>query len=68
MGVVIALNRMESMNEGGRSAIAEVEAVYGVPVLSIIDLNDLIKVLGTSGDKAELRRVEEYKRRYAASV
>lgn len=68
VGVVIALNRMERMrDEGGRSAIGEVETAYGVPVLSIIDLNDLIGVLGESGNKEDMRRVEEYKTRYGAS-
>lgn len=67
VGVIIALNRMERMkDEGGGSAIDDVEAAYGVPVLSIIDLNDLIGVLAGLGNDDDLRRVEEYKERYGA--
>lgn len=69
VGVVIALDRMERMNDkGSGSAIEEVQKDYGVPVLSIINLNDLIGVLGESGDEQQMLRVEEYKRRYGASV
>lgn len=68
VGVVIALNRMERMrDEGGGSAIGEVASTYEVPVLSIIDLNDLIEVLGELRNEEDMRRVEEYKKRYGAS-
>lgn len=68
VGIVIALDRMERMNdEGSGSAIGEVRKEYGVPVLSIIDLDDLIGVLGELGSEEEMLRVEEYKRRYGAS-
>jgi len=68
VGVVIALDRMERMNDDGcGSAIGEVQREYGVPVLSIINLNDLIGMLGQSGDEQEMLRVEEYKRKYGAS-
>lgn len=62
------MDRMERMSdEGSGSAIGEVRREYGVPVLSIIDLNDLIGVLGELGSEEEMLRVEEYKRRYGAS-
>ena len=68
VGVVIALNRMERMNdEGHGSAIGAVAKEHQVPVLSIIDLNDLIGVLGQLGDEQDMLKVEEYKRRYGAS-
>lgn len=68
VGVVIALDRMERMNdEGCGSAIGEVQREYGVPVLSIINLNDLIGVLGEAGDEEQMLRVEGYKRKYGAS-
>lgn len=61
----MALDRMERMRaEGGGSAISEVEKTYQVPVLSIIDLNDLIKVLGMEGKKDDMRRVMEYQQQY----
>jgi orotate phosphoribosyltransferase len=42
--VVIALDRQER-GPGGRSAVAEVEALYGIPVLSICTLDNLIACL-----------------------
>ena len=68
VGVVIALNRMERMrDDGGGSAIGEVKKQCGVPVLSIVDLNDLIGTLGGTVKEEDVRRMEEYKRRYGAS-
>ena len=68
MGVVVALDRMERMqDEGGRSAISEVKKTYGVPVLSIIDLNDLIEMLQGQAKGDDIQRVEEYKKRYGAT-
>lgn len=42
--VAIALDRQER-GPGGGSAVAEVEALYGIPVLSICTLDDLIACL-----------------------
>ncbi len=68
VGVVIALNRMERMNdEGSGSATGQVQKEYGVPVLSIVDLDDLIETLGVRGIEQDMLRVEEYKRRYGAN-
>ena len=46
-GVVIALDRMEK-GTGELSAIQEVEQDYGIPVMSIITLNDIIAYLEQS--------------------
>ncbi len=46
-GVVIALDRMEK-GKGSLSAIQEVEQEYGIPVISIITLNDIIEYLAHS--------------------
>ena len=68
MGVIVALDRMERMrDEGGRSAISEVGKTYSVPVLSIIDLNDLIEMLQGQAKGDDIQRVEEYKKRYGAT-
>lgn len=73
-GVIVALDRMEKMptqtDDDGMprsSAIGEVRRQYGVPVLSIITLDDLIEGLREMGDKGDFRRLEEYKARYRAS-
>jgi len=63
-GVVIALNRQEKGN-GDLSAIQEVERDYGVPVVSIITLNDLMAYLQTeAGDAALLQRIADYRQQY----
>ena len=68
VGVIVALDRKERMNdESSGSAIGEVRKEFGVPVLSIIDLDDLIGVLGGLGDEEDMERLREYKRRYGAS-
>lgn len=64
----MALDRMERMRaEGGGSAITEVKKTYQVPVLSIIDLYDLIKVLGMEGKDDDMRRVNEYQQQYGVT-
>lgn len=63
-GVVIALNRQEKGN-GDLSAIQEVERDYGVPVVSIITLNDLMDYLGSeAGDADLLKRIADYRQQY----
>lgn len=63
-GVVIALNRQEK-GSGDLSAIQEVERDYGVPVVSIISLNDLMAYLqAKAGDETLLQRITDYRARY----
>ncbi|MCJ1464510.1 orotate phosphoribosyltransferase [Pseudocyphellaria aurata] len=75
VGVIVALDRMEKMPGGPDdddgsprlSAIGEVKRVYGVPVLSIVTLDDLIGLLRGMGGEKDMERLEEYKARYRAS-
>ena len=63
-GVVIALNRQEK-GTGDLSAIQEVERDYGVPVVSIITLNDLMEYLqAKAGDAELLQRIADYRQQY----
>ncbi len=65
-GVVIALDRQEK-GRHERSAIQEVEENYGMPVASIVRLEDLIEYLGEKPESAEaLERVQAYRTRYGA--
>ena len=74
VGVIVALDRMEKMPGGTAdddgtprlSAIGEVRRAYGVPVLSIITLDDLIALLRGMGSEEDMKRLEEYKARYRA--
>ncbi|KAL9125384.1 MAG: hypothetical protein Q9217_005407 [Psora testacea] len=74
-GVIVALDRMEKMStlDGGdesgprTSAIEQVRREFGVPVLSIVTLDDLIGLLREMGSDEDMERVEEYKRIYGTS-
>lgn len=65
-GVVIALDRMEKGN-GELSAIQEVEQEFGIPVISIITLNDIIDYLAqanTSSSQKYLDAMKHYRSKY----
>ncbi|MDG6777134.1 orotate phosphoribosyltransferase [Thiomicrorhabdus sp. zzn3] len=63
-GVLIALDRMEK-GQTELSAIQEVEAEYGIPVASIIDLTDIINYLKTQPDmQIYLDAMVEYRKEY----
>jgi orotate phosphoribosyltransferase len=63
-GVVIALNRQER-GTGARSAIQEVEQDLGIPVLSIVTLDDLVEYLETQPDHAaQVAAIRAYRSEY----
>jgi orotate phosphoribosyltransferase len=64
-GVVVALDRMER-GQGELSAIQEVEQQYGLPVMSILNLHDLIRYLDShpSADAATLAAMQAYRAKY----
>ena len=63
-GVAIALDRMER-GQGELSAVQEVERVYGMPVISVATLDDLVAFLRDSADlAAHLAAVEAYRSKY----
>jgi orotate phosphoribosyltransferase len=65
--VVIALDRQER-GEGALSAVQEVEQTYGLPVISIARLNDLIDYLSDQPVLAHnLAAVRDYRLRYGVS-
>lgn len=73
--VLIALDRMERSGKDGelsaRSAVQEVSQTYGMPVISIGNLNDLFAYLSGSGTLQELSRhrdaVAAYRQRYGVA-
>ena len=66
-GVIIALDRQER-GQDDRSAIQEVEAEHNIPVVSIINLNDLLNYLKDNADLAEhLPAVEAYRQQYGVA-
>ena len=63
-GVCIALDRQER-GSGSQSAVAEVQAGFGLPVRSVIGLDDLVAYLAERGGLADvLEGVRAYRREY----
>jgi orotate phosphoribosyltransferase len=66
-GVIVALDRQERGN-GELSAIQEVEQLYGIPVGSLIRLDDLVEHLETSTEHQQfLPLVQDYRERYGVA-
>lgn len=64
-GIAIALDRMER-GDGPLSAIQEIERNFGVPVISLSNLNDITAYLSTQPDLApHLANIEAYRTRYS---
>ncbi len=66
-GVAIALDRMER-GQGALSAVQEVEAQHGIPVVSIVNLDDLTGYLeGHPEWAATLEAIRGYRARYGVA-
>ena len=67
-GVAIALDRMER-GSGELSAVQEVERYYGMPVVSIARLDDVVAFLESDGKlAANLKAVNQYREQYGVSA
>ncbi|MDC0620465.1 orotate phosphoribosyltransferase [Candidatus Pseudothioglobus singularis] len=64
--VIVALDRQEK-GKGELSAIQEVEQIFGITVLSIINLSHIIDYLKTSDDSKILDKIESYRSQYGIS-
>jgi orotate phosphoribosyltransferase len=62
-GVLIALDR-EERGLGEKSAVQEVEETFGLPVVSVIRLRDLMSHLESAGEEVTLAAVRAYRDRY----
>ncbi len=63
-GVVVGLDRREK-GPSGRSAIQEVEAEFGISVISIIDINHIYQYLvEVDEDSTLLERINNYRQQY----
>jgi len=74
VGILVALDRMEKLpatdgddSKPMPSAIGELRKEYGIPILSILTLNDIIRGLKGRGSEEDIERLEEYRARYKAS-
>jgi len=62
--VLIGLNRQER-GQGESSAIEEVEKEYGIPVISIIKLEDIVRYLeAESNEQEKVTAIEAYRAEY----
>ena len=67
-GVTIALDRMER-GTGDLSAVQEVERYYGMPVISIARLDDVVAYLQSDGNmSANLSAVKKYREQYGVTA
>ncbi len=65
-GIAIALDRRERGTER-RSALHQVEQEFGIPVIPVVDLDDLVDWLEVRGDRASaLAAIRSYRDRYGA--
>ena len=63
-GVVIALDRQE-MGNSSRSAVQEIETSFGIPVIHVIGLSELVDYLDTQPEMTErLHAIQEYQQQY----
>lgn len=74
VGIIVAFDRLEktpsATDDDGKprsSAIGEVRKQYGIPVLAILTLDDVIEYLKGLGSAEDLRRLDEYREKYRAS-
>jgi orotate phosphoribosyltransferase len=66
-GVLIALDRMER-GQGARSAVQEVQEMFGIPVVAIATLDDLMAFIADRpGLKAQAGAVADYRMQYGVS-
>jgi orotate phosphoribosyltransferase len=63
-GVLLALDRQERAPESRLSAVQEVEDQYGIPVITVVNLADLMEHISTQGRRDDLSRMQSYRERY----
>ncbi|KAK3390489.1 phosphoribosyltransferase-like protein [Podospora didyma] len=73
-GIVVALDRQEKLpaadgddSKPNSSAIGELRKEYGIPIISILTLDDIIEGLKALGSADDVKRTEEYRAKYRAS-
>jgi orotate phosphoribosyltransferase len=63
-GVLLALDRQERGSNSPLSAVQEVEDQFGIPVVSVVNLADLMHHISRQGQEADLKRMQSYRERY----
>ena len=63
-GVLLALDRQERAPQSRISAVQEVRDQYGIPVIAVINLADLMHHISLQGRKDDLLRMQAYREQY----
>jgi orotate phosphoribosyltransferase len=63
-GVLLALDRQERAPNSRLSALQEVKEQYGIPVVAVVSLADLMRHISLKGRNEELARMQSYRERY----
>jgi orotate phosphoribosyltransferase len=67
-GVLLALDREERGSLSPLSTVQEVREQFGLPVLSVINLTDLMEHMSAQGRFEELAAMQGYRERYGLTV
>jgi orotate phosphoribosyltransferase len=63
-GVLLALDRQERGPQSRTSAVQEVRELYGIPVIAVVNLADLMHHMSLQGREDDLRRMQAYREQY----
>jgi orotate phosphoribosyltransferase len=63
-GVLLALDRQERGPQSRSSAVQEVRDQYGIPVIAVVSLADLMHHISLQGRKDDLLRMQAYREQY----
>src|ERR1700722_18494961 len=63
-GVLLAFDRQERGPQGRLSAVQEVREQYGIPVVAVVNLADLMQHVSQLGRNDDLARMQAYRERY----
>jgi orotate phosphoribosyltransferase len=63
-GVLLALDRQERAPDSQFSAVQEIQNQHGIPVISVVNLGDLMDHISHAGGAADLNSMRLYRERY----
>jgi orotate phosphoribosyltransferase len=67
-GVLLALDRQERAPSSPLSAVQEVRENYGIPVVAVVSLQDLMVHMALPGREADLQSLRDYRERYGLQI
>lgn len=62
-GIIVALDRQEK-GQGERSAMQELAEAFGVPVLALVSMTDIITYVKAHGTPEQLANMQAYRQQY----